>query len=235
MAISTVQTCGNGVAASGSGTKTVSTSFASDNAAGNTILVWIFGVCNGPGVYPSAHSVSDTASNIYTQLFASLPGGNQNGGWIGLYSATILAAGPNTVTFSATISGGSPYDLTLSLIAGEYSGMSSPTLQGYALANIAGSSGNDPTVLTITDSFGASVSVTFKTGGAPGSNGLGSIDTSAGLVDLLSGGVNYLVGACQSQFATVLVPTTSPSGYQTFGLEKTVSSERLLRRVPVGR
>ena len=220
MPITNVQSTGVGatfvVPHNGGTTNSASAAFLSDNTAENVIFAWVFGSAGGAGTFPSSPMVTDSAGNTYTQLFLHLAG-NQGGGWVGLYLATNIKAGANTVSFQIT--GDAPFldsTYTQAIIAVEYSGMPSPFFQSHAYVQNYGSSGNSPNSLTFTDTFGTSVTVTMPPTG-PG--GLGSIDTSGAAVDIWSGGVNYIMAAAQSSSAGLGVPAISPAGYQGFAQE----------------
>ena len=203
--------------------KSVSAIFSSSNTAGNTIVVLVFLNQSGAGVGNNSPSVTDTRGNTYTQGVNHPPGGSNNGAGCWMYYATGIAAGANTVTFGFNAEGGFvASNFEYSVAVTEYSGMPSPTLQASANVSIFGSAGNSPSVLTITDSHGASVSVTIQSPGPPGADGIGTINTGALLVDFLSGTTDYLIAGALANFNTLLLPTTA-GGYATFTQETLAS------------
>jgi hypothetical protein len=199
--------------------------FASNNAATNAIMVAVFvGGGNNAGYgITTPMSVSDTQGNAYTQVIQHTVG-NLAGAAIAFYYATGILAGANTVTFAfdapVTNTGLTTTVDPVVLIA-EYSGLGSFSVQDSQFQSIFGSAGNAASVLTFTDSHSASVSLTIQ--GPGGTAGIGTNNTGALVVDLLSGGVNYLIAACLANRNDLSLPTTSPSGYQTFGQEQLAS------------
>jgi hypothetical protein len=198
-----------------SASHSVTCAFTSNNTAGNAIMMAaLVGGGTGAGYGVTPVSVSDTQGNAYTQVILHSVG-NQAGAAIAFFYATSVLAGANTVTLSFTAPA-SNFGLTFTvdpvIMLAEYSGLGSFSVQAAPFQSIFGSAGNSTSVLTFTDSHAASVSVTVQA--------LGTINTGALVVDLLSGGANYLIAACLAKSGTLLTPTISPSGYQTFGREQ---------------
>lgn len=198
------------VNANSSAPVSVSQAFPSNNTAGNTILVLVSGQANfdSAGGAIASPTISDTQGNTYAQ-FAWEGNAVFGGGSIGLYVASNIKAGANTVTFGFTgqcnAAVDNYFDAGITVI--EYSGMPSPTAQSGQARGIFGGAGSGAQTFTFTDSKSASVTVTM---GAPGT-------ISAVLMcDIATGIGNFIVCGCKTTGSSQSLPTTTPSGYQTF-------------------
>lgn len=197
-------------------TATLTCAFGSNNAAGNTIVAWVFTRSSGGGVFEGAYSVADSKGNTYSQAFTPVGSGNNDGPGIGCFFAQNIQPGANTLTFSYQCGGGFlTYSFDDVILIAEYSGMPSPSVVSSNTFKVFGAGGNSPITVSLTDSHGSTVNVQFGSGVlVPGS------DSSGGVVNFLSGGVNYLIAAhCGA--STMSVPTSS---YQTFVTEQTTSA-----------
>jgi large repetitive protein len=108
MAITYVQSQSNTVHGAGS----LAATFASDNTAGNLILVCMGAYGGGTGP-----TVSDSQGNTYTQIRIDA-GGSGSGSIVSVWYAENVKAGANTVTVDQTSSA------DIDLIIAEYSGLS---------------------------------------------------------------------------------------------------------------
>jgi hypothetical protein len=195
-----------------------------ESTAGNCILAFVFVSPSGVLIGESFPTVTDTLGNTYTQEFWH-PVGLYGGAAVGLFQTTSALSGPNVITFDY-INTTNPYyanSFQNCILIAEYP-VASVTIQDHALQQIYGAAGNNPSVLTVTDSASTAVTVEFKRPGPAGFNGIGTIYTAAVLVDVVSGGVDYLLGASLSQYDTLSDPTTtSPAGYQIFKIEQLIT------------
>lgn len=193
--------------------------FGSNNTAGNVIVALVFGAnSNTAGVAMDTPTVTDSQGNTYTQLYF-LNGGNGSGGPVGVYVATGIKAGANTVAFTVQchtipFSSGT---FDAGIIAYEVQGMGpAATVQGVA-QHFYGTAGDFPQSLSLTDTYGVSVSMTFW-GTLGGTGGFGT-DSSIALAMISGLGANMLIGGMRSYepLAHINVPFTTPTGYQLFG------------------
>lgn len=206
-----------------SGPHSISCTFPSNVTAGNTIImIALVGGGNGAGygIVPPV-SVTDTLGNTYTQvLFQSV--GNQSGAAIAVYYVTNAIGGADTVTFTFTAPStnfGLTFTVDPAIVVVEYVGMGIGPLaiQGLDHSSIFGAAGNSVVTLQVTDSFGVLVSVNY---GTSPSHTIGTINTGCVLIDILIGGVNYLIAAALSSIASFPAPAST---YQTFIQEQAVT------------
>lgn len=212
-------------AAAPAGTYPYSATFGSPVAAGNTIVVAVAGYANGIAAGLGNGGMTDSNGNTYTTGCWADGGSTTSGGYCGMFFAPLANAGSTTVTFDAAVSQALGFQLSwdVMMIAVEYSGLGTASLQGGSAASVYGAAGNAPFDMTVTDSTGTSVTIEFT--GPYGSGGPGTISGEA-ILDLKSnipGILDLFVGISR----TLSGPTgigcaiTSPSGYNVMALEQT--------------
>jgi hypothetical protein len=213
-----IQAASNGASSSAGGTLSVSATFASAVTLGNTIVVSVGADVGGfSGVNGcDTPSITDTLLNSYTQC-SWIRSTYLQGGSAGLFLAPAGAGGSNTVTFTFSAFGGGSPGWNYALTIAEYSGLSSPSLVSSATQKIFGTTGNAPVNLTLTDTNGSTVTVTF--GGISGSGGPGTTCCLT-VADIASAGQNYLFAAIRGG----LNPPTVTSSYSTFTNRQHVAS-----------
>lgn len=205
-----------------SGTLSLAQAFTTNNTAGNVIIVAVFGYNYGDGFWGFGnYQVTDTQGNSYTRLLNAPGGGIANGPGVGLFIATNIKAGANTVTGSFdwtrdTHDGG---DFVQVVMIAEYH-LPTPAVQAVNNYQVYGVGGLTPVTIDITDSHGATVGLTFSDTSPP--YGPGTISNGV-VLDVLSGGVDYLIAIYFGNDDNLEAPpTTTPSGYTTFQQELTI-------------
>jgi hypothetical protein len=212
-----------------SATESVTATFPSPITAGNTIFVWAFAQVNGPGAGMSSPSVIDTLLNVYTSDLVDATGGSLNGAAVMLFHAANVLGGADDITFSFDFNygGAGGNGVSWGFVATEYSGMgATPTVHSTADAKIAGTSGNAPVTLTLNDSHGTSVSVTFGNNITP--SWIGTVNTGCGIADVVANGADYILAGAYSQNAAFVVPTSSYTVFQQEELAADGASSRFV-------
>lgn len=225
MSLSPVQVTGAGNTATfttAGGTGTLACTLP-DLTAGHMVVVAIGAgdLPAGGGYIIESPVVTDSLGNTYTIEVWSNSGAN-SGGSPGFALATSVTGSASTVTFTFqfTVTSGahfpaSPY---FAMTVAEYPALSSPIVQGTANTQVYGGPGNFPVNLSVTDSKGDIVTVSF--GGTYGSGGPGP-DVCMAIMDILASGTDYIFAMAFSYLSVLNTPTVSPTPYGTFALERT--------------
>ena len=227
MAVSIVQIAvfSQNFAAGTPGTHNYTATFASPVTAGNTIVVAAGGQTNAiaGGAGTAGSSMSDNNGNTYTQGCWT-DGGFLSGGYGGLFFAPTVNAGSTTVQLALDTIQLFGWQLSwdVMIIAVEYSGFGTASLQDGFAANIFGSGGNAPVDVTVTDSTSTSVTVEFTGPSGTGGPGTNAICAVLDLKSTLSSVLDLFVGISRTFSSSGMgCSITSPSGYNAMTLEQT--------------
>lgn len=192
--------------------------FPSAVTQGNMILVLLAEDNQGLISSISINSVTDTVSNGYTVSYQNWQPGSAGCGSAFAYVLNAVG-GSDTVTVSLhLVAAIGTQSARFGVLCIELSGVPPfSTIFSTDTYSVFGSAGNTPVPVTISDSLGNTVTVTF--GGTQGSGGPG-ITANLNLFDLVGGGVNFLCAWCVNQVGTN-VPTAD-HGY-SFTLSENVT------------
>lgn len=207
----------NGVAqtTAAGGSISVSQAFSSNNTAGSMIVVFAF--FNSATSAPSLTGTgcTDTQGNSYTQEFFYYPGFSNVMTFA--YVATNVHAGANTVTFACNATGGTT--ACLGILIAEYSGAAGATV----ISNATTIFGSNPTVISLTDQYGNSVSDTFTFSPGHANEGAYALDIAVGAADVricaafennLTGVSDSVTGTMSAAFTTAArLPGIDDTGY----------------------
>lgn len=146
----------------------------------------------------TATSVVDTQANAYTKIFdARVP--YLNGAALACYICTNCKSGANTPTYQFAV-GASGW--CMGIIVSEYSGLAGASIGNYANASIFAGPGNTPYSVTLTDSFGVTITDTFfGSSGSPSPSGGIGTSSGLGIINLVIGTTNIRIAAAATSGA----------------------------------